>query len=105
MLVRPSKYVFAKEEVRFLEYIKNENGTKLLGEKVKAIIEFLKPATVKQLRRYCGMMNFYRRFIADAARLQIPLNHLLKGRKLKSNSPIQWSAEWRLKTPYRTPCC
>ena len=71
----------------------NENGTKLLAEKVKAIIDFPKPATVKQLRRFLGMMNFYRRFIGEAARLQIPLNLLLKGRKLKSNSPIQWSAE------------
>ena len=94
MLVRPSKYVFAKEEVRFLEYTENKNGTKPLAEKVNAIIKFLNPATVKQLRRFWGMMNFYRRFIADAARLQIPLNHLLKGRKLKSNSAIQWSAEW-----------
>ena len=48
---------------------------------------------MKQLRRFLGMINFYQRFIAMAAELQIPLNQLLKSRKLESNAPIQWSAE------------
>ena len=62
----------------------NGNGTKPLAEKLEAI---------KQLRRFLGMMNFYRRFIPKAASLEVPLNHLLKGRKLRSDAPIQWSTE------------
>ena len=38
-------------------------------------------------------MNFCRRFIPKAANLQVPLNQLLKGQKLKRNAPIQWFAE------------
>ena len=91
MTINPSKCTFAKGEVQFLGYTVNGNGTKPLAEKVEAIIKFPKPTDVRQLRRFLGMMNFYRRFIPKAASLQVPLNHLLKGRKLKGNAPIQWS--------------
>ena len=85
--------VFAKNEIRFLGYTVDEHGTKPLAEKVKAILDFPKLDTVRQLRRFLGMMNFYRRFIPRAANLQAPLIQLLKGRKLKRNAPIQWFAE------------
>ena len=93
MTINPSKYTFAKREVQFLGYTVNGNGTKPLAEKVEAILEFPKPTTVKQLRRFLGMVNFYRRFISKTASLQVLLNHLLEGRKLRSDAPIQWSTE------------
>ena len=77
MTINPSKCTFAKKEVQFLGYIINENGTRPLAKTVKAIEDFPKPATVKQLRRFLGIINFYRRFISKAARLQSPLKHLL----------------------------
>ncbi|CAK9811170.1 Transposon Tf2-6 polyprotein [Anthophora plagiata] len=48
---------------------------------------------VKELRRFLGMINFYRRFLPRAAILQDPLNRLLRGRKLKSDAPIEWTTE------------
>ncbi|GBP57240.1 hypothetical protein EVAR_82952_1 [Eumeta japonica] len=45
------------------------------------------PKTVKELRRFLGMINFYRRFIPDAARIQAPLNALLTG-SIKNSHPI-----------------
>ena len=92
MVVNPTKCVFAKSEIIFLGYTVDENGTKPLAEKIKAILDFPKPDTVRQLRRFLGMMNFYRRFIPKTANMQAPLK-LLKGRKLEHNAPIQWFAE------------
>lgn len=93
IVINPTKCVFAANEVKFLGYMVNSQGIRPLPDKVQAIVNFVKPKTVRQLRRFLGMINFYRRFIPGAAALQTPLNQLLKGRKLKSNAPLIWSAE------------
>lgn len=93
IVINPSKCVFAANSVKFLGYAVDANGTKPLPDKVKPIIEFPKPKTIKQLRRFLGMLNFYRRFIPDAAVIQAPVNSLLKGKKLKNNTPVQWTIE------------
>ncbi|XP_076762719.1 uncharacterized protein LOC143430372 [Xylocopa sonorina] len=93
VVINPTKCVFAATEVRFLGYAVNSQGTKPLPDKVEAIMKFPKPTIVKQLRGFLGMINFYRRFIPDAAVLQAPLNKLLTGKKLKSTTPIAWTKE------------
>lgn len=93
IMVNPTKCVFAKSELKFLGYSVSEQGTKPLQEKVQAIREFPKPKQIKQLRRFLGMVNFYRRFIPKAAVLQSPLNKLLKGKKLKGDTPVSWFKE------------
>jgi len=55
---------------------------------VRAIQEFPVPNTIKELRRFLGMLNFYRRFIPNAAKAQDPLNALLAGPKLKGSELI-----------------
>lgn len=87
MVINTSKSVLGASEVTFLGYHISEAGTKPLDSKVQAINEFPVPATVKQLRRYLGMINFYRRFIPNAARIQAPLNALLAG-AVKGSQPI-----------------
>ena len=71
---------------------KRSDGIKPPPECVEAIIKLSKPANAKQLRRYLGMINFYRRFIPGAAKTLKPLNDLLKGGK-KGNTPIEWSEQ------------
>lgn len=93
VIINPSKCVFAAAEVKFLGYIVNKEGTRPLADKVKAIVDFPRPEVVKQLRRFLGMINFYRRFIPNAASVQSPLNRLLCGRKVKGNAPIEWSTD------------
>ncbi|CAK1584942.1 unnamed protein product [Parnassius mnemosyne] len=76
VLVNTSKCVFGSSQVQFLGYHISAAGTKPLESKVQAIKEFPKPRTVKALRRYLGMLNFYRRFLPEAAKIQAPLNAL-----------------------------
>lgn len=51
------------------------------------------PKTVKELRRFLGMLNFYRRFIPNAAHIQGPLNQMLAGPKVKGSSPVNFTPE------------
>ena len=60
---------------------------KPLADRVRAINEAPLPANIKALRGYLGTINFYRRFIPEAAKILQPLNDLLQGAK-KGNMPI-----------------
>ncbi|GFV29529.1 hypothetical protein TNCV_4489831 [Trichonephila clavipes] len=68
-------------------------GISPLPEKVAAITNFPKPETVKELRRFLAICNFYRRFVPHAARTQAVLNNYLKGAKRNDRTPILWSGE------------
>lgn len=92
IVVNTSKCVFGASEVTFLGYAISKDGIRPLPEKVNAVREFPKPATIKQLRQFLGMVNFYRRFIPDAAKTQVPLNAALTD-KVKGNAPVPWTSE------------
>ncbi|GFS81592.1 retrovirus-related Pol polyprotein from transposon 412, partial [Nephila pilipes] len=68
-------------------------GISPLPEKVAAITNFPKPETVKELRRFLAIINFYRRFIPHAAKTQAVLNSYLKGAKKNDRTPILWSED------------
>lgn len=88
ILINTTKCTLGQPEVTFLGYRVSGAGTKPLDSKVQAIQEFTVPKTVKELRRFLGMLNFYRRFIPKAAHLQAPLNSLLTGPKIKGSHPV-----------------
>ena len=59
MLVNPTKCVFAGAEIQFLGYTANKQGTKPFTKKVKVVLVFPKPVTMKQLCRFLHVINFY----------------------------------------------
>ena len=65
------------------------NITPLHSETV-ATKEFTKPSTVKGLKEFLGMVNFYHCFIPSAASIIQPLYQAVAG---NTNSYIQWTKE------------
>lgn len=92
ILVNTSKCVFGASEVTFLGYHISAAGTKPTEAKVQAIRDYPAPKTVRQLRRFLGMLNFYRRFLPNAAQTQAPLNNLLTG-SVKASHPVDLTGE------------
>ncbi|CAK1603651.1 unnamed protein product [Parnassius mnemosyne] len=92
VLVNTSKCVFGANEVTFLGYQISASGTKPLESKVEAIKNFPVPKTVRQLRRFLGMLNFYRRFLPQSASIQAPLNALLAG-SVKASHPVNLTGD------------
>ena len=90
VVINPAKCVFGVEEITFLGYTVNKEGIKPVAERVEAIRNFPKPSITRALRKFLGMVNFYRRFIPDAAQIMTPLNDLLKGSN-KGSTPVQWT--------------
>ena len=55
------KCSFAQSEVEFLGYKVNKNGITPLSNKIQSITDFPTPSTQKQLLKFLGMLNFYRK--------------------------------------------
>lgn len=88
ILVNAKKSIIAASSVSFLGYEVSSAGTKPLPDRVTAIQEFAKPKTARDLRRFIGMLNFYRRFIPNAAENQSALHDALAG--LTGSQSINW---------------
>lgn len=88
-----SKCEFGKNEIEFLGYVINKEGIRPTEEKVKAISHFLKPKTVSNLRRFLGIINFYRRCLRHAAHTQAPLLTFLHNAKKRDKRLIPWDPE------------
>ncbi|GFX52833.1 retrovirus-related Pol polyprotein from transposon opus [Trichonephila clavipes] len=77
--INPSKCTFGVPTLNFLGFQVCSSGIKPLEDRVEAILKFPKPTTITQLRRFLGMLNYYRRFIRQAAHILAPLVKVLKG--------------------------
>ena len=59
------KCSFAKSEVEFLGYKISKNGITPLDNKIQSITDFPQPTTQKQLLKFLGMLNFYRKALPN----------------------------------------
>lgn len=93
LVIKLEKCVFAKSEISFLGHLVSSNGITPTPDRVQAINDFKLPPDVKTLRRFLGMLNFYRRFIPHATRNQFILNDFLKGSKKNDRRKIEWTEQ------------
>ena len=85
LFVKPKKCTFCAMEVDFLGMIVGCDGIKMDQEKVKAILEWPESKTVKGVRSFLRLANFYRRFIKDYVKVARPLHDLTK-----KENPFHW---------------
>jgi hypothetical protein len=83
-----TKCVFRAPEVTFLSYMVSAEGSQPLEERVTSLQDCNPPKTASQLRRFLGMLNFYRRFLPNAADTQAPLHAALSGPRVKGSHSI-----------------
>lgn len=78
LTVKPSKVVLAQKEISFLGHLVSAGGVKVDQSRTQAIYKFPVPRNKKQIARYVGMVNFFRKFIPNFAQLALPLNQIRK---------------------------
>ncbi|GFV44691.1 retrovirus-related Pol polyprotein from transposon 17.6 [Trichonephila clavipes] len=88
-----SKCVFGVAELIFLGHLITPDGIKPLPDKVQAVLDYKQPETVGSLRKFLGLLNFYKHFLPKAAEQQYLLIEFLKGSKGKNSNPLNWSSE------------
>lgn len=79
------KCVFRASSIDFPGHHTDANSITPLPAKIYSIQDFPMPTSIKQLRRFIGMINFYRRFIPNCSTilqaLTNPLQRKNKGRR------------------------
>lgn len=87
------KCSFGQESITFLGHQISKEGTIPDPKKVKSIREMPIPKQIKDLRRFLGMINFYRRFIPQLAHHQLDLNKIIPENKKNDTRIVNWTLE------------
>ena len=69
------------------------NGILPMAERVDPIVRFPEPKRKDELQRFLGMMNYYNRFIPQAAQVLIPLHDAVGNKMKDKKAVIQWTPE------------
>lgn len=86
--VKPSKCKFGCSEIKFLGFIVSKSGISVCQSRSETIENYPRPKTPKQIQKFVGLINYYRKFIKDFSTLASPLTRLTK-----KKVPFEWSEE------------
>eukprot|EP00804_Cyclotella_cryptica_P029280 CCRYP_011684-RA/>CCRYP_011684-RA protein AED:0.42 eAED:0.42 QI:0/0/0/1/0/0/2/0/310 len=87
---------FCAMETEYLGYVLSRDGIKPQPKKVQAILALTPPQNVKQLRRFLGMVQYYRDIWARRSEILAPLTNLVgecghtKVRKANKTNKTPW---------------
>jgi len=86
LYVKPEKCVWKVRKIGFLGVIIGPNGIEIEKEKIDGVLSWLEPKNAKDIRKFLGLANYYRRFIKDFAQIARPMNMLTR-------KDVKW--QWR----------
>ena len=102
LFVKPKKYKWKVREVEFLEVVISPRGVKMQKEKMEGVLNWLVPQNIKEVQKFLGLANYYRRFIKDFARIAAPLHMLVRKEQKWKWEEEQEEAFERLKVVFTT---
>jgi len=78
LYVKPEKCKWKVKEVKFLGVVIGLEGIKMEKGKVKGVLEWPTLKYVKDVQKFLGLANYYRRFIEGFAMVARPLHDTVK---------------------------
>ncbi|KAL4152823.1 hypothetical protein QTP88_000656 [Uroleucon formosanum] len=76
--IQPTKCEFLKQQCMYLGHIISENGIQPDPEKIKSVLQFPIPASVKEIKSFLGLSGYYRKFIKSYSLISKPMTNLLR---------------------------
>ena len=93
LYLKPKKCEFFRKSVSFLGHVVAFNEVKMDPKKVEVVRNWGELETKKDVQRFLGFANFYRRFIENFAKIVEPLNEMLCN--TKDNVKVHMTGEAR----------
>ena len=100
--VKPEKCSFHTDQVEYLGFIISPGGINMDSEKTRAIRSWPVPRSVREMQRFLGFCNFYRRFIDHYSSIATPLTNLTRAGQRYEWTPEAQDAFEKLKGAFET---
>jgi len=78
LYLKLEKCIWKVKEVGFLGLIIGKDGIKIEEQKVKRVLDWPRPKCVKDIQKFLGLANYYRRFVKNFATIAKLLYWLVK---------------------------
>ncbi len=78
LYAKSEKCEFHQESVSFLGYMISSGGVAMDDKKIRAVVNWPKHATLKELQRCLGFANFYQRLIHNFSTVAAPMTSMTK---------------------------
>jgi len=78
LYVKLEKCIWKVREVGFLGVVIGPNGIKMEKKKIDGVLSWPEPKNVKDIKKFLGLTNYYRRFIKNFAQVARPMNVLTR---------------------------
>ena len=85
--LHPKKCEFGKESLIFLGFEISHRHVSPEAGKLKAVMDWSLPRSVKELMSFLGFCNYYRKFVRNFATIATPLTNLLRNRTERTALP------------------
>ena len=97
LYVKPEKYIQKVREIDFLGLVIGSGEIKMQKKKVAGVLEQPKSKTVKEMQKFLGLVNYYRRFVKDFAKIAKLMHKLVRKDKKQNWGKEQEKAFKQLK--------
>jgi len=78
LYVKPEKYVWKARKIGFLGVVIGPNGIEIEKEKVDRVLSWPEPKNVRDVRKFLGLANYYRRVNKYFTQVARPMNMLTR---------------------------
>jgi len=78
LYMKLEKCTWKEQKVNFLGVTMGQGKIEMEKDKVVEVLNWPTPKTVKDVRKFLGLANYYRRFVKDFTKLARPLNNLIR---------------------------
>ena len=88
LYIKPEKCIWKVRKIEFLEVVIGPNRIEMVKEKVDSILSWPEPKNVRDVRKFLGFANYYRRFIKNFTQVARLINMFTQ-----KDVKWQWGAE------------
>jgi len=78
LYIKLEKCAWKVQKVNFLGAVMGQGKIEMEENKVAGVLNWPVPKTVRDVRKFLGLVNYYRRFVKDFAKIAQPLNSLTR---------------------------
>jgi len=78
LFVKPEKCKWKVREVEFLEVVIGPKGVEIQKKKVEGVLNWPASRNIKEVQKFLGLANYYKRFIKDFTKIAAPLHVLVR---------------------------